>query len=378
MIHISKIKKDWICILYAFLLFLSSNPYFGWGTNLSMLCILLCSILSLANFRMNQLSLFYLILYVCIFIRLTQFPIGVRIIRCLPVLILFTSKTFLYSAFMYYKKILAFFLIPSLIVYCLLLLGFNLNYDIIEPLNIIKEYNYREYFLLVVPNITSILSFRFCGLFDEPGVIGTLCIILLYLGYYNLKKWYNLVFFIAGIFSFSLFFYLLSFGYALFYLRLNLKWIAFIAVVLIITSILINNEVADSLIYKRIEIKNGNLSGNNRENASFEKWYEKFVGTPEYFLGLGGGVSSMKYNVGGASYKDLIVDYGIMFYLFYISGVIFTLLQAQLTLKRKLLYIAAFMGIIFQRPFICDYIYVFLMFSFVLFYKNIENEKVLV
>ena len=53
------------------------------------------------------------------------------------------------------------------------------------------------------------------------------------------------------------------------------------------------------------------LSGDNRTSAFFDQWFQKYISTPTSIVGLGGG-ESLKINYGGASYKDLIVDYGFV------------------------------------------------------------------
>lgn len=47
------------------------------------------------------------------------------------------------------------------------------------------------------------------GMYDEPGVVGTIAGAILMTRQFNFKKWINIPIFIAGILSFSLFFYVI-------------------------------------------------------------------------------------------------------------------------------------------------------------------------
>lgn len=369
---LSTLLRNKYYLIYAFSLFLSANPYFCWGTNISMLCILLCSILSFLNIKLSYLSLLYLPIYLYLFYRLSEFPLGVRIIRFLPILILFTSRKFLSCVTFYYKRILALFLVPSLIVYILLLCGIDLKHEAISPLNMLKDYNYLRYPFLVVPNILHISSLRFCGYFDEPGVIGTFCIILLYLDNYNLRKWYNLVFFISGIFSYSLFFFLLSFIYIF---TSKIRYFFLISLFLFAASYTLKDtEIVQALLLNRLEVKDGVISGNNRESDSFQKFYQNFKNTPEYYWGLGGGTSATTYNIGGASYKDLIVDYGLLFYLFFLLFYLVQIVCLKQKNRYKILSAILLLSTIYQRPFILDFIYVYLIFlPFYSIVQDVDN-----
>jgi predicted RNA-binding protein with RPS1 domain len=85
------------------------------------------------------------------------------------------------------------------------------GYSLIDPLNPLKDFLYKQYPFLVMPNEVINVEFpRFYGVFDEPGVIGTFAGIMLFAERYNLKKISNIILFVSGVFSFSLFFILLS------------------------------------------------------------------------------------------------------------------------------------------------------------------------
>lgn len=74
-----------------------------------------------------------------------------------------------------------------------------------------------------------------------------------------------------------------------------------------------DNEVINRYIISRMEYENGNFSGNNRTHGGMDAWYKTyFENSDDYYFGLGAGASQI-YNPGGASYKDIIINCGIVF-----------------------------------------------------------------
>ena len=59
------------------------------------------------------------------------------------------------------------------------------------------------------------LSMRFNSIFDEPGYLGTIVALYLASRGFNLKNKWNIVLFVAGLFTLSLAFYIMSFAYLL-------------------------------------------------------------------------------------------------------------------------------------------------------------------
>jgi hypothetical protein len=139
-------------------------------------------------------------------------------------------------------------------------------------------------------------------------------------------------------------------------------------VVAILASVAIYMWYDDGLlgqyIFRRLEIENGELVGDNRAQGAFDYWYaNKFVNSEDFYFGLGRG-SSLVYNRGGASYKDIIVNYGIVFFVAYMA--IFVLFGLY-RLRLFFLYMVVLFGVIYQRPFIDSMIYLFIIFIPILY-----------
>ena len=136
-----------------------------------------------------------------------------------------------------YKTFISIFLLISLVVYfAVLWLNIDLPYNSIKTLNSVKPDDYRAYpFLAVYDSDYGFVRYRFCGPYDEPGVIGTMVSIILYGERYNLKDYRNLVLFIAGICSFSMFFFVVT---AIYYIVFKRKYFASFLFFIVVATIL--------------------------------------------------------------------------------------------------------------------------------------------
>jgi hypothetical protein len=217
----------------------------------------------------------------------------------------------------------------------------------------------------VVPNGVEIdmLLKRFCAYYDEPGVVGTISGILFLCNGFNFKKICNIPIFIGGILSFSLAFYLVLIIYGIFFLPLKYK-LFFTSVFIILLFVFNQNQVVqlvNNYIFSRMQIKNGEWVGDNRTISSFDNWYNNFKKTDDFYWGIGR-EKSLIVNLGGASYKDLIVSYGVVFFIIYCLAFFF-MAYGRFGLRKELyIFLFLFLAIIYQRPFITNYFYVFLLY----------------
>ncbi|WP_141560892.1 hypothetical protein [Butyricimonas sp. Marseille-P3923] len=243
------------------------------------------------------------------------------------------------------------------------ILGVSFSYNIISPLNELKDGYYYQYpFLLVYDEPGKVYLFnRFSAVYDEPGVVGTFAVVFLVLSDYDFKKYSNIIIFIAGLLSFSMFFYGISLIILLYKVPFRYK-LLITSIVLIVLFVLYKNEVFYNLIFRRFELgDDGNFVGINRTTQNFDLWYDRFMHTDEYFWGLGRG-SNQRFNAGGASYKDIIVNYGLFFFIVYMLSFSLYSLRCIGFNKNWIIYIMLLYGVIYQRPFIEQIIYVMLIY----------------
>lgn len=350
----------------VFFIILSTHPFYFWNLNNSFL-ILGFLVFGLwerppKSIRILSLALFFLF-YLCAgFNQYVENTLIRRIVLFftlfLPFSLFFVGERFWKEIFNRYLFLYTISLIPSLIVYFYVYwLGLDLPHTTIDPLNSLKEESYLQYPFLVM--LDKFAYMRFCGYYDEPGVIGTISGSLLFVNQYNMKDWKNWPLLISGIFSFSLFFYALILIYVLFFGSVKLKVLISLLAVSIVFFLTIDDSVFSELILSRLEYDDGAISGNNRE--SLDLW--KYVGSLNYYIGYGFGYSDLVADVGGASYKHLILDFGVIMFVVYLLAMILYYFSFHLPLKYTLLLIVLFVCILYQRPGITSQFCLFLMIA---------------
>lgn len=272
-----------------------------------------------------------------------------------------------------FSKVLCISLLISIPSYILVvILGISLPRTTLEPLNALRDEKYVLYpFLVQAPSNAFSFNYRFLGMFDEPGVIGTFCGILLLLDRFDIKKKRNWVFLISGILSMSLTFFLIM---ALGVLFNSHKKVKLIVVLLIPIAIyfLYNNDVVYYYVFRRFEVNDGKFEGYNRTSLDFDLYFLSFLNSPNALWGLGAGTSA-ELDEGGASFKHMIVDYGLVFFVFYYFSFILDCIIRVKKWYKIIIYIICISCILYQRPFITNIVYVFLIFSPIVLLE-LENE----
>lgn len=351
----------------AFSIFCSIPPYFLWHSSLvavfNMLAglsiLILCfnqSRKSYAPPAVATMMLTIAYIWLCIINNVNIFGVLVTL-AIIP--IFFVSENRVKSIYSIFIKIVSFFLALSLIVYILVVFfGVSLPFTTIEPLNEDKTGVYYQYFMLIKQD-NLISGNRFYGIFDEPGVVGTMCGVFLLIERFNLRRWYNIVLLLSGFFSFSLTFYFIAILYLLFALPVKLKIVLLFTMALLGVA-LYSNETVYELLFRRIEFNDGRMVGYNRTTKDFDYYYESFLRSSDVWFGRGAGVSS-NIDDGGASYRHLIVDYGIVYFIFYVVSWGLYCIRKRYSLFKIALSIIVIFLVLYQRPFISNWLYVFLM-----------------
>lgn len=286
--------------------------------------------------------------------------------------ILFTDKEkiLLVNTF---TKVYSIVLFVSVIFYVLYLLDINIPYTILKYESNTGYPEFKNYIFLIVPNQFE-LFYRFQSIFLEPGHVGVISSLILYLNRYDLRRKSVLIIFVSVVISFSLAAYmLLIFGYLLYFV---MKGVYVFRKLLLITTILssivvfslvfyVNNpdSVYSKLIVSRLEYnEDRGLAGNNRTTDQFDHYYDNvFWGKQNMFFGIGGDDFYEKFGWGNSSFKTFIVVDGIVSLLFLILFYFYVLYSdySSLYMGLFLLYIASFM----QRPYALWEVELFLFMS---------------
>ena len=364
----------------ALLFFLMLRPYFTWRVSHILIMVPLFLVL-LPHVSIREkgnsylLPMFFAILCIVPIMHGSSMNtfLGYVMFSIIP----FLKKSFALNTFKVFRDLLAVVTAVSLLVWFYVIVFHNdLHYTIIAPFNSLKSYNYLSFPFLVVPQILDgpMSGFRFCGLFDEPGAIGTYSLLILYIENFNFKKWYNVIYLIAGAASFSLFFYV-GLGFFLLLRVFTIKeqkkyryWVVGGVLLLYVGTQTV--PILKDMIGVRLEYDEDRKKfvGDNRSSEELDEYIVSIRGTNAYAWGDRQEVAE-SFNR-SASIKNAILRYGMVFIVFFF---IFYFLYARKHLKGHKAEIALFIVLLlltlYQRPGFVSPAYLFL-FSIVVLVRS--------
>lgn len=278
----------------------------------------------------------------------------------------------------------------SLLFFALYQFGVELPYSIVKYETNTSYPDFKCYPFLLVQNEYQLIS-RFQSVFLEPGHLGMISALLLYVDGYRLKRSEGVILCLSILLSLSLAAYmLLVVGFMLHYVMvhkgmlkhvvLSLMWIL-VVFVLALFYYMYNPDAAFSQrIVERLEFdEDKGFKGNNRTSASFDSYYEHFYQTSDCLIGVG----PTEYNLaswggrskdGSSSYKVFIVQHGLigLFLLILFFSMYTYQHKSKLLLGLLLLYIASF----WQRPYALWEVELFLFISYAIYInkRSITNK----
>jgi hypothetical protein len=383
----SKKKFSIIKFLTAVLMFMELQPYFVWnyigvpfllGVTVPLIMILLLH----ARDSKDVLTtvVFFML---ALMATLTEGNNIFGSIFFVMVAVLFLCTTYLKDVYKYFRILYACLIGFSSVVWVLVLSGVSIPMNEIMPLNSLKDIMYLQYPGLVMlgydPEESVFRFFRFCGYFDEPGVVGTNALLLLVADRYNLRKPTNIIIFISGLISMSLFFYVSTILYLLYYFtltkgKLGLK-IGAMALFSVLAIVSYNNEITHAAIWERMEYdeSKGSFAGNNRAEEDLIKYVHKIRWTEDYWLGVHDKAIIGRYS-GSASVQNAILKYGFVGVFLYALFFIFYAFRHIPNRKDALVCIAFLFITLWQRPGLYSIPYVFFYIMLILNYG--EKTKV--
>lgn len=368
--------RYWILAVCA-LLFM--QPYFIWNTAWGTISHFVFLLILLKSYKADnmmggQILLSFLYLYMAIMGNYTIIG-AITTIAFIP--LFFVNSDELEKTFNCFIRIYAVLIAISAVVFVLVFyLNIDLPHHSIVALNQLKDVEYDSFFLMVNSKIQGFYNMRFMGLFDEPGVVGTISSVLLISEHFNLKKWYNIIILITGFLSFSFFFYVVIWAYILLFAPVKTKIYSFVIVILSLSiPAVMDNEFLNMFIIDRIFNADNISDLFSRSRDSFEIWYSNFRFSSDYFFGLGG-QAHLKYDLSGASYKHIIVDYGLIYFVLYILGFYLIARHKILESKDLILYMTLFLSVLYQRPFIGMFSYLFLLYIPIIIMSTKNSFKI--
>lgn len=412
-IFVIKIENA-IVNLFIIEAFLSLSPYFVWSdyhfgqigqyfTRIIELLIVLLVMVgrgrALVNLR-NKIGIcaFFLVMFQAYIILNISLPITMlNIYSRMSKFIVMAIFVVLYEdvqakIFEGFFVIFTISLLPAIFILMIHYLGVSFPYTVfrssVDSVTSITS-NYRVYpgAVYYSTSYMSIINdWRLCGMFNEPGIVGTFSALFTVIYLKTRKKFKSrAVVLFAGILSFSLAFFLLTIiGSALKIVKKHkMRLLAIIVFIYLGYSIFMTinfNNPSLANIQQRVTISNGMLVGDNREHESFAGEFERFLESDfkTVCFGMGDGAKAANLAMASSStYKSLIYDYGFLGFFFIVTWIIITtyFISRNKVFKDwdyfSLLFI--FMLSMYQRPLILDASYIVLLFGGISFLKREKN-----
>ncbi|MAD12973.1 MAG: hypothetical protein CMC04_09700 [Flavobacteriaceae bacterium] len=352
--RISFSKNNRNIFLPAFIVLVTLQPFLIWQA--TQLTNYICGILMLfiaynhAEFTKEniRMSFFFVI---C---NLFYFLAGTTYKTFSPVF--FLPLVFLILPKIYQKDIFEKFLSIISVIFALGFITYFLRFFVdlpsfsLSPLNDLKKDFYDVYlFDVTLPQDKSLLP-KFFSLFDENGVVGTLCALLISYKKLSISSFTDKVILLAGIISFSLTFYIVLIINLVY--NFNKRYVLIFPLLFFIYSIIPNTNTLNIYILDRLKITEKGISGDNRTSKYFDENFDYFIskGGNDILFGRGlfAEVKDDKYNIGLSSYKVLVYRHGILGCLLFLS--FFTFLTWKLApTSRGFFFLLIFILLLYQR-----------------------------
>lgn len=395
-------------VMASFVMILSIQPWFIWGKNyvfVFLLCVflllrLILSVSGKCNLKNLSIATMFSLLFWYLWYGLFNAsntdklePLTLIFTKILPlVFIILMSYYEKKQVVSYTVKIFALILIISTLSYCLYLAGVPFRYELIEhPTNTFYKGFANFYLFILEAKFDAVEFLRFRSVFTEPGHVGMMCALYLYVNKYDLKKWYNIIMLFVLVISFSFAAYvLLILGWMIYIkaVKLSFRPIALAVFIAVLSAMLLeiytitneNKGVVSTYIIERamFDDKKG-LVGNNRNDDYFLNFYDDFSSQYNYFTGIGREKFGQLFSgTPNSSYRNFIVQYGIIGLILFILIFFSVLLHCPTSLGIGL-FILFFLSFI-QRPYwdweAQSYIYISAIYIYYYESKLKERSKI--
>lgn len=371
------IKNELVPLLMAVLIFIKCRPYFVWEISeilsLSISVIFAVMTFFYIDLKNSKRKVAFCILFTAYFLLsiFRNAHLG-TLLNISLVFIPFIRYEYLSKIYDLFKTILSVCYLISIISLITILLGLQQPLGMIEPLNELKTYGYLEYIMLIFPTNVEDLIPRFCAVFDEPGVVGTMCGLMIIAEKFKFSDWRVLIILIAGFLSFSLYFYLIL-SIFLFFKSSTKYRILLIIIVLLLFAITSDNEIFYNRIWGRLEFEDGKMLGNNRNSDNFKQAWDYYKYTPQIIRGYGFKMAE-EYSE-SASIQLFIFRDGLLFVVLYFISYLFYI-KSYISSKIMSLFIFAVIFLtLYQRPGFCEVDFIFLFSVIIIKYSNYVGKR---
>lgn len=359
--------------LFGFAILISMSPYFIWHSlsRIYLLFVLFLALILVINFRKFSIiknnifiSLFVfsvLYLYLELLDLSNNYLNSTVVLTCLLLLISYEGKIKIFDAFV---KIYAFLIFCAIPIIFLIFIGADLPFGVLETNHLGKTEAglfYRNYIIMVVLSNQIFSPFmgeiiRFGSVFDEPGVVGTISLLILSVRKFDLSNKENKIIFFGGLLSFSFAFYL---GVIIYLILMRPKF--FLKLLFIFSALLAltydelsRHYFFNAYIFDKFTgIVGLDPNVNNRSDDCWGDHFKKFLYSTDVILGNGPGAHTLS-GCSLSHFSSVMYNFGLvgvfLIFVFYISLVNFKKGIGPTKLYQYAIFLFIFLLMIYQRP----------------------------
>lgn len=352
-------------------------------TYVCLLLFLPCVVLRIKSIKLASLLLFSCVLLFSLvsFIHSYKDDSGLNIVMLvIMICFCFSNNTARLVAFRIFRIFLIISSALGIIAYISYVFSLGIPFRVV-PFYDQVAYSYIDFRFAYLT--VSIISARLCGLFNEPGYLGTFVALFLIADNLNFKKIGNIILTIAGCLTFSLaFFIVIIFALLVKGLKSGktaiLIGLVIIAVAVLLPTLVKMNEGVEHLV-ERFTFEDGVWMGDNRSDSVVDSAFEQlFKSGSDLFWGRGAGYTNYIEKAGTSSYKGIILDYGlggviIIWGLLFVSAMSF-IKQLKNRMYEYFFLLCFFMGI-YHRPYVIAINYLLVLFGGILYLEESLNSK---
>ena len=282
-----------------------------------------------------------------------------------------SSPSSQYNAFKLYRLFLVLTSFIGIICYVSFVFSLRIPYSIVDYYSSYLDAYYIDYKISFI--VLEGLNLRLCGMFNEPGYLGTVAALLLVADNFNMKRLGNIFVFIAAVLSFSLAFYLLVGIYFLFKVFKKKKYFLYFSLFMI-TGYFVLQYLAEEIdtiaeFLKRFSKEEGSIE---RTTDGFNSLYNQMFIQGDWFLGYGTGYLDGR-DLASAGYKPVIIQHGVFGFLLLYGYLLYVSVVLSSRRKAILIFILIFFASIYQRATIFTLNYYIILFGGIEFIKRRLN-----
>lgn len=368
MLSISSIGEKFLPTAIAIYACCMLSPYFIWGRHYLYVvsCLLVVALFIMWSLYRKVLNINYIpfvgLVFSCIFLfyLCSGASLSWALIQSIGSgLLLFSYRQFGNRLLVTFKWVFVITLVPSMFLWFWYAVGLPVDIwqigiidDSVVP-NQLKVQGGMHYYLYIGSVALDYMIdsglpvFRICGMYDEPGVVGTVSGLMLAADRVNLKKKVNILLFAAGVMSLSLAFFVLVALSLVFYIR----WKIILILILIIVPgfLTLSNsmqKVLHGYTVSRLVIKDsGKLAGDNRESELSKQNFNNWLKSDLFQFMFG---SQVQYD-SSATYKQILTRTGLVGFML-IAVVLFIPFFARPKTYAAIVFFIIYILSIYQRP----------------------------